>query len=68
MSCVYYTADIGAKVRKCLAKLINICGMVKIFDEYSVSSFLLDLIGMVKYVVLFEVLDEFSICFRRRTM
>jgi hypothetical protein len=55
--CGYYIADIVAQVRKFL---VEFCGLVEIFDDYSVCSFPLELIGMVKYIVLFEVLYEFS--------
>jgi len=65
MPCVYYIADFVAQTRKFLAEFVNNCGMVEIFDDHSVCTFFFKLIGMVKYIILFEVLYEFSICFRR---
>jgi hypothetical protein len=65
MPCVYYIADFVAQIRKFLAEFVNNCGMVEIIDDHSVCRFFLTLIGIVKYIILFEVLYEFSLCFRR---
>ena len=68
MLSIYYTSDVVAQVREILADFFSICGVMKIFDDYSVCSFLFELICVVEYIVFFYVLDEFSVCFRCRTI
>ena len=64
MLSIYYIADVVAQVREFLADFFSICGVMKIFDDYAICSFLFELMCVVEYVVFFEVLDEFSVCFR----
>jgi len=54
---IYYIADVVAQVREFLADFFKICGVMKIFDDYAVCSFLFELICVVEYVVFFEVLE-----------
>jgi hypothetical protein len=64
---IYYIADNVSQVKQFLADFFNFCRVVKISDNYSVCSFLFKLVCVVEYIVFFEVLDEFSVCFRRCT-
>jgi len=61
MFSIYYISDVVAQVREFLADIFSICGVTEIFDDYSVCSFLFELICVVEYIVFFEVLDEFSL-------
>jgi len=65
---VYYIADVVFQVKQVLADFFGVCGVMKIFVDYSVRSFLFELICVVEYIVFFEVLDEVSVCFLCRTI
>jgi hypothetical protein len=61
---IYYIADVVSQVKQFLADFFSVCGVMKIFDDYSVRSFFFELISLIEHIVFFEVLDEASLCFR----
>jgi hypothetical protein len=65
---IYYIADVVSQVKQFLADFFSVCGVIKIFDDNSLRSFLFELICVVEYIVFLEVLDEVSVCFRCRTI
>jgi len=59
---ISYIADVVSQVKQFLADFFSVCGVMKIFDDYSVRSFNFELICVVEYMIFLEVLDEVSVC------
>jgi len=51
-----------------LTDVLHICGVVEVFEDYSVCPLFLQLVCVIIYSILFEVLDEVAVCVWHRAV
>jgi hypothetical protein len=65
---VYYVVNRVSQVEQFLADVLHICGVVEVFEDYSVCPLFLKLVCVIIYSVFFEVLGEVAVRVWRRAV
>ena len=56
---IYYISDVMSQVEQFLTDFTDVCGVMKIFDDYSVCPFLSQTVCTVIYIVFLKYLMGF---------
>jgi hypothetical protein len=62
---VYYIANRVSQFEQFLAYILHVCGVVEVFEDYSVGPLFLKLVCVVIYSTFFEMFDEVAVRIRR---